>query len=95
MATISSPGIGSGLDINSIITQLVAVERVPLTQLKTQATALQTKLSTYGKVQSAISALRDAASALTRSETWTKTTGASSDPSAVSVTTSAATKPGN
>ena len=95
MATISSPGIGSGLDINSIITQLVAVERVPLTQLQTQATALQTKLSTYGKVQSVISALRDAASALTRAETWTKTTGTSSDPNAVSVTTSAATKPGN
>ena len=95
MATISSPGIGSGLDINSIITQLVAVERVPLTQLQTQATALQTKLSTYGKVQAAISALRDAASALTRADTWTKTTGTSSDPSAVSVTTSAATKPGN
>ncbi len=95
MATISSPGIGSGLDINSIITQLVAVERVPLTQLQTQATALQTKMSTYGKVQSAISALRDAASALARADTWTKTTGTSSDPSAVTVTTSAATKPGN
>lgn len=95
MATISSPGIGSGLDINSIITQLVAVERVPLTQLQTQATALQTKMSTYGKVQSALSALRDAASALTRADTWTKTTGTSSDPSAVTVTTSAATKPGN
>jgi flagellar hook-associated protein 2 len=95
MATISSPGIGSGLDINSIITQLVAVERVPLTQLQTQATALQTQMSTYGKVQSAISALRDAASALSRADTWTKTAGTSSDPGAVTVTTSAATKPGN
>ena len=27
MATISSPGIGSGLDVNSIVTQLVALER--------------------------------------------------------------------
>ena len=62
MASISSPGIGSGLDINSIITQLVAVEKVPLTKLQTEATSLQTKLSTYGAAMSrfefAISNLR-------------------------------------
>ncbi len=95
MATISSPGIGSGLDINSIITQLVAVERVPLTKLESEVKALETKLSTYGKIKSAISSLRDTAAALTRSETWNKTTGTSSDPGAVSVTTGATTKAGN
>jgi flagellar hook-associated protein 2 len=95
MATISSPGIGSGLDINSIITQLVAVERVPLTKLQTEATSLQAKLSTYGKVQSALSTLRDAASALTRSDTWGQTVGTTSDANAVAVTTSTNTKPGN
>ncbi len=95
MATISSPGIGSGLDINSIITQLVAVERVPLNKLQTEATSLQAKLSTYGKVQSGLSALRDAASALTRSDTWGQTVGTTSDAAAVAVTTSVATKPGN
>ena len=95
MATISSPGVGSGLDVNSIITQLVAVERVPLTKLESEAKALEAKLSTYGKVKSAISALRDAASALTRSETWSRTTGTSSDAGAVAVTTGASTKAGN
>ena len=95
MATISSPGIGSGLDINSIITQLVAVERVPLNKLQTEATSLQAKLSTYGKLQSNLSALRDAASALTRSDTWGQTVGTTSDASAVAVTTSVNTKPGN
>ena len=95
MATISSIGIGSGLDINSIITQLVAVEQVPLNKLKTEATSLQTKLTTYGKVQSYLSALREASSALTRTDTWGATTGTSSDPTAVAVTTSATTKTGN
>ncbi|MEO8805355.1 MAG: flagellar filament capping protein FliD [Burkholderiaceae bacterium] len=95
MGTISSIGIGSGLDINSIITQLVAVEQVPLNKLKTEATTLQTKLSTYGKVQSYLSALREASSALTRTDTWGATTGTSSDPSAVGVTTSATTKTGS
>lgn len=95
MATLSSIGIGSGLDINSIITQLVAVEQVPLNKLKTEATSLQTKLTTYGKVQSYLSALREASSALTRTDTWGATTGTSSDPTAVAVTTSATTKTGN
>ena len=95
MATISSIGIGSGLDINSIITQLVAVEQVPLTKLKSEASSLQTKLTTYGKVQSYLSALREASSALTRTDTWGATTGTSSDPTAVAVTTSATTKTGN
>ncbi|HYN59595.1 MAG TPA: flagellar filament capping protein FliD [Rubrivivax sp.] len=95
MATISSIGIGSGLDIESVISQLVAVERTPVTQLQKEATSLQTRLSTYGKLQSGMSALRDAASALTRSSTWGATTGASSDAAAVAVSTSASTLPGS
>lgn len=94
MATISSIGIGSGLDINSVITQLMAAERVPLTKLETESTTLQTKLSTYGKVQSAISTMRDAAATLAKSDTWGRTTGTSSDASAVGVTTTSSTKPG-
>ena len=35
MATISSPGVGTnGLDVKSIITQLVALEKKPLDTLK-------------------------------------------------------------
>jgi flagellar hook-associated protein 2 len=95
MATISSIGIGSGLDIESVISQLVAVERTPVTQLQKEAASLQTRLSTYGKLQSGMSALRDAAAALTRSSTWGVTTGSSSDASAVAVSTSSATLPGS
>ena len=95
MASISSIGIGSGLDIESVITQLVAVERAPVTKLQTEATSLQTKLSTYGKLQSGMAALRDAASALTRPSTWNATVGASSDTTSVAVTTSASTLPGS
>jgi flagellar hook-associated protein 2 len=93
MATISSPGVGSGLDVNSIVTQLVALERTPITQLQKQASSLQTKLSAFGKLQSNLSALRDAASALTRATTWNQTTGTSSDASSVAVTTDGNNKP--
>jgi flagellar hook-associated protein 2 len=95
MATISSIGIGSGLDIESVISQLVAVERQPVQALQKEATSLQTRLSTYGKLQSGLAAVRDAAAALTRATTWGATTGSSSDPAAVAVTTGAATLPGS
>src|SRR5947208_13665855 len=94
MATISSPGVGSGLDVNSIVTQLVSIERQPIVQLQTQVTSLQTKLSAFGKLQSDLSALRDAASALTSPGTWSDTTGTSSDPASVGVTTGSTNLPG-
>jgi flagellar hook-associated protein 2 len=95
MASITSIGIGSGLDIESMITQLVAAERAPVRQLAKEASSLQTRLSAYGKLQSGMAALRDAAAALTRSSTWGATTGSSSDAAAVAVTTSASTLPGS
>lgn len=95
MATISSIGIGSGLDIEGVIKQLVAVERAPVTKLREEASSLQTRLSTYGKLQSGMAALRDAASVLTRPATWNATVGSSSDAASVTVATSSSTLPGS
>lgn len=61
---ISAPGVGSGLDVNSIVSQLVAIEKQPLTQLQSKATTFQSQLSLYGKVKSQASALGDAAALL-------------------------------
>ncbi|MBK7655528.1 MAG: hypothetical protein IPJ18_10875 [Betaproteobacteria bacterium] len=51
------PGIGSGLDIKSIVSQLVALEKQPLVQLQTKAVGIQAKLSAFGQIQSQISNL--------------------------------------
>lgn len=77
VGSISSAGIGSGLDVASIVTQLMAVEQRPLDQLKAQATSLGNKLSTVGKLQGYFSALRDKANALTSSTLWSATTATS------------------
>ena len=39
---LSSPGIGSGLDITNIINQLIAIERQPLVQLSVDKIELHT-----------------------------------------------------
>ena len=61
MATISSVGIGSGLDASGIISKLVALEKAPLTALASKAAKLQTKISVFGAVQSQVAALTDVA----------------------------------
>ncbi|KAB2925416.1 MAG: flagellar filament capping protein FliD [Dechloromonas sp.] len=62
--SISSLGIGSGLDANSIVTKLMALEEMPLTALKAKNSTYSAKLSSYGQLKSALSTLQTAANAL-------------------------------
>ncbi len=88
VGNISSAGIGSGLDVSSIISKLMSIERAPLTALETQATNMNTRLSTLGKLQSQYAALRDKANALVAPTLWTATTAAASDTSVLKISTS-------
>ncbi|GAB4356796.1 MAG: flagellar filament capping protein FliD [Gammaproteobacteria bacterium] len=60
MATITSAGIGTGLDINSIISQLMEIERQPLVKLQNKRSDLNAQLSDYGQLKSALSELQTA-----------------------------------
>lgn len=63
--TISSAGIGSGLDVNSLVSQLVAAERAPQdNQLSTQTSTANSQLSAYKAIQGAMTNLQSALSAL-------------------------------
>ncbi|MBC7699407.1 flagellar filament capping protein FliD [Aquabacterium sp.] len=88
-SSITSLGIGSGLDANTIVTKLVALESQPITNLQTASDKLQTKISAYGQIQSAVSSVRDAARKLTSVDLWGATAAASADATAVNATTSA------
>lgn len=83
---ISSLGIGSGIDANSIVTQLGAIERQPLQQLQTKAKSLQSQLSLYGQIKSQASALGDAAADLMLSSAWSVPKASSSNSNAIGVT---------
>ncbi len=61
---ISSPGIGSGLDINSIITKLMSVEAMPLNQLNVKEASYQSKISAFGTLKGSVSALNTALASL-------------------------------
>jgi flagellar hook-associated protein 2 len=79
MASISSSGIGSGLDVAGIITQLMAVEKQPLTALDTKEAGYQSKLTTYGTLKSAVASVQTAARALKSSTLYATMSAKSSD----------------
>ena len=94
MATISSPGIGSGLDVSSIVSQLVALERRPIELLQQASTKLTTRLSSFGLIQSYMGNLQSVAAQLAKpDEFWGRVTAGSSDASAVGVSAPASTTP--
>lgn len=57
---LSSPGIGSGLDVNSIISQLMAIESQPLQALQQKQADLNTEISAFGTLKSSLSTFQSA-----------------------------------
>ncbi|WP_431287403.1 flagellar filament capping protein FliD [Roseateles chitinivorans] len=85
MASITSAGLGSGLDVESIVTKLVSLEKQPITDLQTRTDTIKTQISEYGKIKSAFSTMRDAAAKLANPSTWAALTATSSDTSMATV----------
>jgi len=59
MAGISSPGVGSGIDISGIVNKLMAIEQLPISKIDTQLVELKTQVSAYGALKSSVSTFRD------------------------------------
>jgi flagellar hook-associated protein 2 len=80
MASITSTGLGSGLDINGLVKQLVDTERVPKTsRLDTREGEIQAKISSLGNFKSAISVFRNSLSGLKTASSFQKISVSTSD----------------
>lgn len=62
--TLSSPGLGSGLDVTGLVTKLMSVETQPLNALNSKQASYQATLTAYGLLQGTLSGLQSAAQAL-------------------------------
>lgn len=89
MATTSSV-----LDINSIVGQLMAVERRPLTKLAAKEAGYQAKLSAYGSVKGAVSSFQAALQALNSPGKFQSVTATASDTSVFSASATSSAVPG-
>ncbi|RLJ16746.1 flagellar cap protein [bacterium endosymbiont of Escarpia laminata] len=58
MPTISAPGIGSGLDVNSIVDQLMALEQIPIQNLQSKEAGFLTQISAYGALRGSLASFQ-------------------------------------
>jgi len=61
---ITSPGIGSGLDVNGIVSKLMQVESQPLTDYAKKEASFQAQLTGYGTFKGALSSFQSALASL-------------------------------
>lgn len=61
MAAITSLGIGSGLDLENMVTKLMEIERQPITRIEKQKETYDAELSAIGQLASALSKIQSAA----------------------------------
>lgn len=93
---LTATGIGSGLDIEGLVTQLVAAERAPTdNRLLSRETTLTTELSAFGTLQGALGDFQTSLAALNTVANFGKRTATSSDSKILSATASADAEPGS
>lgn len=85
---ISSAGLGSGLDVKSIVSQLMAAERQPLTKLDTKEASYQAKLTAYGSLKGAMSSFQSAVSGMSGISLFNSFKATPADSSILTATTS-------
>ena len=92
---ISSAGIGSGLKVDELVSQLMTVERMPITALDKKEASYQAKLSSIGSLKGAFSAFQTAAKALSTPDKFTPTKASVSDSAILGASASASAVAGS
>lgn len=92
---ISSLGVGSGLDINGLIGQILSLEKRPLVSLDRREADVQAKLAAYGSIKSAVSAFQSAMQGLSSLSRFQTVRASSADSTIYSASASSAAAPGS
>jgi flagellar hook-associated protein 2 len=92
---LSSPGIGSNLDVNSIVTQLMSTESRPLTLLMQKEARLQSTLSAFGQVKSAFATFQSSVAGLSDVKQFQVVKATPSDATVMTASATSAAAPGN
>jgi len=91
MASITT---STNLDVNGLVTQLMAAERQPLTKLQSQVNSASSDISLYGTIRSELSTLESAARALGGIDALSAYSASLSDSTVGSVTVSSSASAG-
>lgn len=91
---ISFSGLGSGLDTNAIVRQLVAIERLPIQTLQSRRGTEQRRLDLVGQLGDLVKTLQNRADDLSTPEKFFAFTASISDENAAGVTTNSLAEEG-
>ena len=94
MATITSLGVGSGLDLTGLLDQLQEAERGKLAPITRQKEQQQDKISAYGQLQTSLNSFQDAVAKLNDPKLY-QSLSANVRGDAIKATTSASALPGS
>jgi len=92
---LSSSGIGSGLNVDSLVKSLMSAESAPLDNYDNKTAAYQNKLAAYGKVSAAVASFQGALTSLNSASTFSALSSASSNKDVLTASTSNGAVAGN
>lgn len=95
MATFSVSGLISGIDYNSMIEQIIELERQPVTLKEARHTAFKSKISKYGELSSLLNTLKTASEGLKTATGFYSRTAEAGDATVFNATASASATEGN
>jgi flagellar hook-associated protein 2 len=84
--TLSTQGIGSGLDIAGIVSRIMTIERQPWVKAGTKGVELQAQLSAYGQLKSVVSTFESTMSELAEATKFKASKATSSDSKVLTAT---------
>lgn len=93
MASISSLGLGSGLDLNGLLDKLTKAEQQRLTPYTTKQSSYNSQITAYGTLKSSLEKFDNLSKELAKEDFFKSTTASEHD--AFKITTNAKAVPGN
>ncbi len=92
---LSVGGIGSGLDVDGIVSQLMTFERRPLNNLNSLESSLKGQLSSYGRLKSSLATFQESMANLSSISKFQIHSATSSDENSFTATASSNAAPGS
>jgi len=93
--TINFSGLATGIDTSSIVSQLMALERAPERILTNQKTKMQSQVSAYNALSSALTTLQGLMAGMNTPDTFATKTSAVADSTVAAATASSSAQVGN
>ncbi len=95
MSTFSVSGLTSGIDYNTMIDQIMKLERQPITTMQNRQADYNKTISVYGDLSSKLAALKTASEGLKTATSFYARTASSSDATVFSATAASSAAAGN